>query len=181
MEPNAVKTVGLLPCDVAMFAQGQQRNQRLLASVGRGVEAPEKLQIHCPGTGPLDAAMKAVRLQELAEFREQPRYEIIYFTFAEDAGLDRTLIPCFQYCRLLLRPGGRGALLLPGAGPGSLRGTLSAYLPMSRYVARRSYPADLLRAAGFNDVQVLLRPKAGRIVLGSRPSTPWRSGRCCGK
>ncbi len=181
MEPDAVKIVGLLPGDVAMFAQGQQRNQRLFASVGRGVEAPKRLQILCPGTGRLDAAMTAVRLQELAEFREQPRYEIIYFTFAEDVGLDRTLIPCFQYCRLLLRPGGRLAFLLPGAGPGGLRGTLSAFLPMSRYAARRSYPADLLRAAGFNDVQVLLRPEAGRIVLGRRPSAPWRSGRCCGK
>ena len=181
MEPDTMKNVGALTSDQAMVAQGQQRNQRLFSSVGRSVEAQDKLQILCPGTDRLDAAMTAVCLQELAEFREQPRYEIIYFTFAEDAGLDRTLIPCFQYCRLLLRPGGRLAFLLPGAGPGGLRGTLSAFLPMSRYAARRSYPADLLRAAGFNNVQVLLRPGEGRIVLGSRPSTPWRRGRYCGK
>ena len=172
-----MKNVGTLTGDQAMAARGQQKNQRLFSSVDRGMEAAERLQIICPGTDRLDAAIKVVPLQELAGFREQPWYEIIYFTFAEDTRLDRTLIPCFQYCRLLLRPGGRLMLLLPGACPGGLRAVVTSYLPLSRYVAQRSYPADLLRASGFSDVRVLTRPGAGRIISGRRPSAFWRHGR----
>ena len=177
MEPDTIKNVGALSDDQATVVRAHQKNQRLFSSVGQSVEAQDKLQILCPGTDSLDAAMTAVRLQELAEFQEQPRYEIIYFTFAEDAGLDRTLIPCFQYCRLLLRPEGRLTLLLPGAGPGGLRAAVTSYLPLSRYAARKSYPADLLGAAGFTDVRVLARPGQGKIVLGRRPSPFWRRGR----
>ena len=177
MEPDTIKNVGALTGGPAMAARRRQRNQHLFTSVDRSMEVTEKLQILCPGTDPLDAEIKIVPLQELTSFREQPRYEIIYCTFAEDAGLDRTLIPCFQYGRLPLRAGGWLALLLPGEGPEGLRAVMSTCLPMSRHVARKSYPADLLRVAGFTDVRALMRPGQGKIVLGRRPSPFWRRGR----
>ena len=177
MKPDTIKNVGALTGGSAMAARRRQRNQRLFTSVDKSMKVTERLQVLCPGTDPLDAEIKIVPLQELASFREQPRYEIIYFTFAEDARLARTLIPHFQYCRLLLRPGGWLTLLLPGEGPEGLRAVISTFLPMSRHVARKNYPADLLRAAGFTDVRVLARPGQGKIVLGRRPSPFWRRGR----
>ncbi len=178
METDALESVESLCGNGAVFERELLRSKRLFSSVRQGVEMSEMLQVLCPGTGRLDEAMRVVPLQDLTAFREQPKYRRIYFTFAEDARLDRTLIPCFQYCRLLLASSGRLALLLPGDGRGGGRyRALSAFLPVSRYAARRSYAADLLSSAGFNDVQLVVRAGQGRILLGSRPISPWHANR----
>ncbi len=174
---HALETVEALRGKDILFEREVLRSKRLLSSVIRGVESSEMLQVLGPDTGRLDEVMTAVHLQDLAEFRDQPKYQVICFTFAEGARPDRTLIPCFQYCRLLLASSGRLAVLLPDAGQGGRRRALSAFFPVSRYAARKSYPADLLRAAGFKEVRLCVRAGEGRVVLGRRPDSPWRDKR----
>ena len=153
------------------------RNRQLWSAVSRGVEMRETLHVRCPGTGCLDEALRWVYLKDLLEFRQPPQYRLICFTFSEKDRVDRTLISRLQYSRLLLRPGGRVALLMPGQVSGSMRGIVSAFFPVSRFAAQKSYPVSLLRLSGFHDVRLLVRQGSGRIVFGSRPASSWRDKR----
>ncbi|HHD63123.1 MAG TPA: hypothetical protein ENK96_01890 [Desulfobulbaceae bacterium] len=155
--------------EVPWSEQGLIRNRRLMAAISRGVEMQEILQVRCPGTGCLDDALRAVHLRDLAEFREQPKYRVICFTFAEDARLDKKLIPCLQYCRLLLQPGGLIALLLPGPPGENWYHHLFAFMSFGRGVSRRCPHWSLLAGAGFVDIRKQVRPGCGRVVTGRRP------------
>jgi len=172
METDAM---GIVPDQAGKISWTEQElteSRQLLAAFGIGAGAQERLQVCCPGTGRLDSGVSSVCLHNLTQVREKPKYGLIFFTFTEKVRPDSNLIPGLQYCRLLLRPGGRLALLFPGKTDGDLRWLLSAFTPMSRYYALKNYPADLLRSAGFHDVRRLVRRGCGRMVFGSRPASP---------
>jgi len=166
--------MGIVPDQAGKISWTEQEltgSRQLLAVFGRGAGTRERLQVCCPGTGRLDSGVTSVCLHNLTQFREKPKYGLIFFTFTEKGRPGSNLIPGLQYCRLLLRPGGILALLFPGKTDGDLRWLLSAFAPMSRYYALRNYPADLLRSAGFRDVRLLVRRGCGRMVFGGQPAS----------
>jgi len=86
---------------------------RLLSRVSKGGVECKQLQIRCGGTPCLHPEIMAIRERDITKFRNRPDFDLVFFTFATGQKPGVEMIECFHYCRMLLKPGGTLALLLP--------------------------------------------------------------------
>ena len=150
-------------------AQRQRKTRQLFAAAVRGIDRPVWLQVICPGAGRLDGQGTVVSLDRITMFRSQPVYDPVVFSFAEDCRPEPALLPVLQYCRMLLKPGGRLALLLPASVPPTPYDYFMCRLLPGRWARHRSDAAALLQSAGLTEVRHFVSMGSGRVIWGLRP------------
>lgn len=149
--------------------QSQQEILWLLAeSITEDCEC-KKLQVRCGGTPGLHPDVAAIKEGEVTGFRNAPDFDLVFFTFAIGQQPGPDMVKLFQYCRMLLKPGGTLALLLPDdkVQPGDY--FFPAFTQAILAKGQKSIPVALLRRAGLVKAQYRKRRKFGVIVTGNRP------------
>jgi hypothetical protein len=143
----------------------------------QGRAYPSKsLQVRCGNTEQLAGVEEIVELKALTRFHHQPEFDLIACTFAGDREPGPELTGPLQYCRMLLKPGGRIALLLPGATDSRWYHLLFSHFPFGRSMGRGCPRVALLKQAGFVDIRRQVRPGLGRVITAQRPYGRWSGG-----
>ena len=133
------------------------------------VHPSTSLQVRCGGTELLAGVGTVVALSELTSFHHPPDFDLIVCTFARGQEPGPELVAALQYCRMLLKPGGRLALLLPRDIGQNWYHSLFAHFPFARAVGRECPRVALMVQAGFIDIRKQVRPGLGRVISGARP------------
>jgi len=152
--------------------QNQQEILWLLAeAVTEGREC-KKLQVRCGGTADLHSDVAAIQEGEVTDFRNAPDFDLVFFTFAIGQQPGPDMVKLFQYCRMLLKPGGTLALLLPDDQVQPRGYFYPAFVRAIQAKEQKSIPVTLLRRAGLVQVEHGKMKNLGVIVTGNRP-TPY--------
>ncbi|HEB69625.1 MAG TPA: class I SAM-dependent methyltransferase [Desulfobulbus sp.] len=150
--------------------QNLQETLRILAEVGTGGQQCKKLQIRCGGTFGLYSDVMVIQEGEVTGFRNLPDFDFVFFTFAIGQQPGPDMVNLFQYCRMLLKPGGTLALLLPDEKKRPRHHFFSTFF-MSIIGIRsgESSMVDLLQNSGLVNVHEKKVTRCGVIVTGNRP------------
>lgn len=152
----------------------EQERIRCLAAMGRvGCSHARILGVDCGIGMKLDGVETMLSPEALLRFRHAPDFGLILFCCQRDREPDTELLPVLQYARMLLVPGGRLALLLPGEANASWYRHLFALPPFARGASSRCARVGLLVQAGLVDIRKQVHPGCGRIISGRRPWQQW--------
>ena len=166
--------VGIVVCDqeragravpsplAQLFSLCQQRTHSL-----------RSLLVHCGDTEQLAGIGQSIDLKALTSFHHPPEFDLIVCAFAKGREPGPELLAALQYCRMLLQPGGRLCLLLPGEIHRHWHHFLFAHFSFGRSIGRRCPRGALLIQAGFVDVRKQVRPGLGRVISAQRPNRKW--------
>ncbi len=138
-----------------------------------GAHPSRSLQVRCGGTERLAGVGRIVELKALTRFHHPPEFDLIAFSCAGELEPGPELLEPLRYCRLLLKPGGRLCLLLPGEIQSRWHHFLFAHFSFGRSIGRQCPQVALLIQAGFVDVRKRARPGLGRVISARRPSRKW--------
>ena len=167
------ETARAQPITIDVVPERQKQYQadalRLLAGFATGGSECKRLQIRCGGTPCLRTDIIAVQETEITDYRNAPDFDFIFFTFAfeQRPGLD--MIERFQYCRMLLKPGGLLALLLPENKQRPWYSFNPLFMPTISTRSRKSTVVALLQNSGLLNVHQKNITRYGIIVTGNRP------------
>ncbi len=166
------------PIAVDVEPKGQKQYQadalRILEGLPTRGSACKRLQIRCGCTPCLHPEIMAIRERDITDFRSTPDFDLIYFTFAMGQQPGPEMVERFQYCRMLLKPGGLLVLLLPDNKRLADRKRprqhfFPAFMSTISISGRISFPVALLQSSGLVKVHRKDIARYGVIVTGSRP------------
>ncbi len=167
------ETARVQPVTVDVVAERQKQYQadalRLLAGLVTGAAECKKLQVRCGGTPCLHPDIAAIEEGEITGFRNAPDFDFIFFTFANGQQPGTDMVKLFQYCRMLLKPGGLLALLLPENKKRPWYYLYPAFMPIIGTRSGKSFLVALLQSSGLVEVHQKNITRYGVIVTGNRP------------
>ncbi len=172
------ETARAQPITIDVVPKEQKQYQadalRLLAGVATGGAECRKLQIRCGDTPRLHPDITAFAEGEVTGFRNAPDFDLVFFTLANGQQPGADMVKLFQYCRMLLKPGGTLALLLPDDKVRAGNFFFRAFTQAVREKGQKEMTETLLRRAGLVKVRHGKRRKSGVIVTGNRPVPYYR-------
>ncbi len=149
----------------AVFLDGYQRSVDLLTK-GRG--DCNMLQVRSGNTFSIQDDIPAIHEGDITNFRNGPDFDLIFFTFLPNLKPDQEMIAKFQYCRMLLKPGGMLALLLPYNKRRPWWSLALTGKPFFSAVDRENFSVSLLKRAGLARVRQIPYKNFGMIISGYR-------------